>query len=144
MKKMFLALSCAALMVAVAGCNNRTANDNMADPQKQEREFMKEAIRHRSPDVQRVDIIDNTLVYTHIYDGIVAFKVIVLDIIEDFGFVVILHLGTGFFQLGQALLRGKQCQLLDDFDLVHLYGNGCPIVKLDLRHFSFLQVLPCV
>ena len=74
MKKMFLALSCAALMVAVAGCNNRTANDNMADPQKQEREFLTEAIRHHSPDVQKVDLIGNTVVYTHIFDGIVDIK----------------------------------------------------------------------
>lgn len=38
------------------------------------REFVREAIHHRSPDVQRVDIIDSTVVYTHIFDGIVDIK----------------------------------------------------------------------
>ena len=46
----------------------------MDEPMKQEREFMDQAIRHRSPDVMRVDVIDSTVVYTHIYDGIVDVK----------------------------------------------------------------------
>ena len=40
----------------------------------QEKEFLKDAVRHHSPDVQRVDIIDSTVVYTHIYDGIIDVK----------------------------------------------------------------------
>ena len=51
----------------------------MDQPMRQEREFMDEAIRHRSPDVQRVDIIDSTVVYTHIYDGIVDVKTYTFD-----------------------------------------------------------------
>lgn len=51
----------------------------MNEPFKQEREFMDKAIRQHSPDVMRVDIIDSTLVYTHIYDGIVDLKAYTFD-----------------------------------------------------------------
>ena len=37
-------------------------------------EFIDQAVRHRSPDVQRVDLIGNTVVYTHILDGIIDVK----------------------------------------------------------------------
>lgn len=64
-----------ALLAAVTGCkDNGAANDKAMTPEKQEREFMREAIRHHSPDVQRVDIVDSTLVYTHIFDGIIDVK----------------------------------------------------------------------
>ena len=51
----------------------------MNEPFKQEREFMDKAIKQHSPDVMRVDIIDSTLVYTHIYDGIVDVKAYTFD-----------------------------------------------------------------
>lgn len=51
----------------------------MNEPMKQEREFMDQAIRHRSPDVMRVDVIDSTVVFTHIYDGIVDVKAYTYD-----------------------------------------------------------------
>lgn len=51
----------------------------MEEPMKQEREFMNQAIRHHSPDVMRVDVIDSTVVYTHIYDGIVDVKAYTFD-----------------------------------------------------------------
>ena len=51
----------------------------MDEPLKQEREFMDQAIRHRSPDVMRVDVIDSTVVFTHIYDGIVDVKAYTFD-----------------------------------------------------------------
>lgn len=40
---------------------------------------MDQAIRHRSPDVMRVDVIDSTVVFTHIYDGIVDVKAYTYD-----------------------------------------------------------------
>ena len=49
------------------------------NPQKQEREFLRNAIKEKSPDVMRVDIIDSTLVYTHIYDGIIDVKAYTFD-----------------------------------------------------------------
>ena len=51
----------------------------MEEPMKQEREFMNQAIRHHSPDVMRVDVIDSTVVYTHIYDGIADIKAYTFD-----------------------------------------------------------------
>ena len=75
MKNVFLTLSFVALMAAVTGCHDSGVVKNAdMNPQKQEREFLREAIREKSPDVQRVDIVDNTVVYTHIQDGIVDIK----------------------------------------------------------------------
>lgn len=51
----------------------------MDEPFRQERQFMDQAIRHRSPDVMRVDVIDSTVVFTHIYDGIVDVKAYTYD-----------------------------------------------------------------
>lgn len=51
----------------------------MDEPFRQERQFMDQAIRHHSPDVMRVDVIDSTVVFTHIYDGIVDVKAYTYD-----------------------------------------------------------------
>lgn len=75
-------MSCAAAMVAMASCNNSAekAAKAIVDEQfKQEKEFIGEAIRHRSPDVYKVDIIDNTVIYTHIFDGIIDVKAYTYD-----------------------------------------------------------------
>ena len=63
-------MSFALVMLTLAGCKENTATASM-NPEKQEREFLREAVRQHSPDVQRVDIVDSTVVYTHIFDGIV-------------------------------------------------------------------------
>ena len=69
------------MIAALAGCNSNNADQRKAmnEPMKQEREFMDQAIRHRSPDVMRVDVIDSTVVFTHIYDGIVDVKAYTYD-----------------------------------------------------------------
>ena len=81
MRKVILFMSVAVMMAALAGCNSQDAQQRKAmdEPMKQEREFMNQAIRHHSPDVMRVDIIDSTLVYTHIYDGIIDVKAYTFD-----------------------------------------------------------------
>lgn len=81
MKKVMLAVSAAVLMVAMTGCNDKCSQQKKAmdEPFRQEREFMNQAIRHRSPDVMRVDVIDSTVIYTHIYDGIVDVKAYTFD-----------------------------------------------------------------
>lgn len=81
MKKVMLAVSAAVIMVAMTGCKDNYAQKRKAmdEPFRQEREFMDQAIRHRSPDVMRVDVIDSTVVYTHIYDGIVDVKAYTFD-----------------------------------------------------------------
>ena len=75
MKKMIYAMSVLAMMVGMTACKNSEAVQKaMLNPEKQEREFLREAVRHHSPDVQRVDLIGNAVVYTHIYDGIIDVK----------------------------------------------------------------------
>ena len=77
MKKILLVMSVAVMMAALAGCkDNRKA---VSEPLRQEREFMDKAIRDHSPDVMRVDMIDSTVVFTHIYDGIVDVKAYTFD-----------------------------------------------------------------
>lgn len=81
MKKIMLVVSCVAFIAAMTGCNSTTGQEKKAmdEPFRQEREFMRQAIRQHSPDVMRVDIIDSTLVYTHIYDGIIDVKAYTFD-----------------------------------------------------------------
>ena len=82
MKKVILAVSLAVMLAALAGCKeSATREQRQAFDQsmKQEREFMDQAIRHKSPDVMRVDVIDSTVVFTHIYDGIVDVKAYTYD-----------------------------------------------------------------
>ena len=77
---MILAMSALAMMVGMTACRNGESVQNaMMNPDKQEREFLREAIRHRSPDVQKVDLIGNTVVYTHIFDGIIDVKTYTYD-----------------------------------------------------------------
>ena len=79
MRKMILAVSALAMMVGMTACKNGNEQNAMMNPQKQEREFLRDAIRHHSPDVQRVDLIGNTVVYTHIFDGIIDVKTYTYD-----------------------------------------------------------------
>ena len=71
-----LVASSVAVLAAMTACHTNAEQERKAmnEPFKQEREFMDKAIRQHSPDVMRVDIIDSTLVYTHIYDGIIDVK----------------------------------------------------------------------
>ena len=81
MKKIMLVVSCAALQAALTGCNSAAVQEKKAmdEPFKQELDFMRQAIKQLSPDVMSVDIIDSTLVYTHIYDGIIDVKAYTFD-----------------------------------------------------------------
>ncbi len=76
MRNVFFIMSIAAMFAVMTACttNERQAKAMMDEPFRQERQFMRKAIQERSPDVQRVDIIGNTVVYTHIYDGIIDMK----------------------------------------------------------------------
>ena len=80
MKKIVLAMSVVAVLAAMTSCRNgKEVGKAMADPEKQEREFLREAVRHHSPDVQRVDLVGNSVVYTHIFDGIIDVKTYTYD-----------------------------------------------------------------
>ena len=82
MKKLMFIMSCIAVAAVMTSCKdntNREAREALNAPFNQEREFLKDAIKHRSPDVQRVDVIGNTVVYTHIFDGIIDVKTYTYD-----------------------------------------------------------------
>ena len=82
MKKLMFIVSCVAVAAAMTSCKDpgaKQAREALNEPFKQEREMLREAIRHHSPDVQRVDLLGNTLVYTHIFDGIIDVKTYTYD-----------------------------------------------------------------
>ena len=82
MKKLMFIMSCIAVAAVMTSCKDSSAKEARAElnaPFNREREFMKDAIRHHSPDVQRVDLIGNTVVYTHIFDGIIDVKTYTYD-----------------------------------------------------------------
>lgn len=82
MRKLIFLVSLVAGVVAVTSCKDNPVKDErmaMNEQMRQERQFMDQAIRHRSPDVQRVDLIGNNVVYTHIYDGIIDIKTYEFD-----------------------------------------------------------------
>ena len=76
MRNVFITMSVVALMAAMTACTStdRQQKAAMDEPFRQERQFMDKAIKDRSPDVQKVDLVGNTVVYTHIYDGIIDVK----------------------------------------------------------------------
>ena len=61
MRKIILAMSALALLVGMTACKSNEAQ-SVLNAERQEKEFLRDAIRHRSPDVQRVDLIGNTVV----------------------------------------------------------------------------------
>ena len=82
MRKLVFVVSLVAGMVAMASCKDNPVKEErkvLDERMRQEREFMDQAVRHRSPDVQRVDLIGNTVVYTHIFDGIIDVKSYTFD-----------------------------------------------------------------
>ena len=77
-----LIMSCVAIAAAMTSCNDpgaKAAREALNEPFKQDRLFIRDAIKDRSPDVQRVDIIGNAVVYTHIFDGIIDVKTYTYD-----------------------------------------------------------------
>ena len=75
-------MSCIAVAAVMTSCKDSRAGEARQElnaPFNQERVFLRDAIRHHSPDVQRVDLIGNTVVYTHIFDGIIDVKTYTYD-----------------------------------------------------------------
>ena len=117
------------MVAALAGCNSNNADQRKAmnEPMKQEREFMDQAIRHRSPDVMRVDVIDSTVVFTHIYDGIVDVKAYTYD-----GDVCVAAERVYTFPSQMSALRHyrRAVEQADLYDDIQLMKNE---VKYDLK-----------
>ena len=100
---------------------------NVLNAEKQERVFLRDAIRHRSPDVQKVDIIGNTLVYTHIFDGIIDVKTYTYD-----GDVCVAAERVYTFPTQMSALRHyrRAVEQADLYANIQLFNNQ---VKYDLK-----------
>ena len=121
-------MSLVAALVAMTSCKNAEAiKQGVLEPEKQEREFLREAIRHRTPDLQRVDLVGNTVVYTHIYDGIVDVKTYTYD-----GDVCIEAKRVYTFPTQMSALRHyrRAVEQADLYDNIQLFNNE---VRYDLK-----------
>ena len=121
-------MSALAMMVGMTACKNGDAVQNaMMDPEKQEREFLRDAIRHHSPDVQKVDLIGNTVVYTHIFDGIIDVKTYTYD-----GDVCVEAERVFTFPSQMSALRHyrRAVEQADLYDNIQMFKNE---VKYDLK-----------
>ena len=128
MKKLMLTMSLVAALVTMTACKNAEAiKQGVLEPEKQEREFLRDAIRHRTPDLQRVDLVGNTVVYTHIYDGIVDIKTYTYD-----GDVCIEAERIYTFPTQMSALRHyrRAVEQADLYDNIELFNNQ---VKYDLK-----------
>lgn len=70
MKNVLLIIGCCVLAVATVAACGRSCKKKSCQ-KKQEKEFVKEAVKNHSSDVQKVEIIGNTVVCTRINDGII-------------------------------------------------------------------------
>ena len=121
-------MSLVAALVTMTACKNAEAiKQGVLEPEKQEREFLRDAIRHRTPDLQRVDLVGNTVVYTHIYDGIVDIKTYTYD-----GDVCIEAERIYTFPTQMSALRHyrRAVEQADLYDNIELFNNQ---VKYDLK-----------
>ena len=119
-------MSVLAMMVGMTACKSGEAQ-SVLNAEKQEREFLTDAIRHRSPDVQRVDLIGNTVVYTHIFDGIIDVKTYTYD-----GDVCVAAERVYTFPTQMSALRHyrRAVEQADLYANIQLFNNQ---VKYDLK-----------
>ena len=126
-------MSCVAIMAAMMSCNAVAQQDNkvVREAEKQEREFLRGAIRHHSPDVQRVDIIGNTVVYTHIFDGIIDVKTYTYD-----GDMCVAAERIYTFPTQMSALRHyrRAVEQADLYNNIQMFNNE---VKYDLKKEQF-------
>lgn len=110
-------------------CNTGSGQERKAVDQtaKQEKAFIKDAIRHKSPDVQKVDIIGNTVVYTHIFNGIIDEKTYTYD-----GDVCVEAERVYTFPTQMKALRHyrRAVEKAELYDNIELFNNQ---VKYDLK-----------
>jgi hypothetical protein len=81
MKTIILTLALATLMAFTACGNNPVAQEkkSLDARAKEERQAVSAAIHNHADDFQQVEIIGNTVVYTHIFDGILDIKTYTYD-----------------------------------------------------------------
>lgn len=130
MKKLIFILSCVAIAAGMTSCKDpgvKDAREAMDNAFRQDRELLTDAIRHRSPDVQKVDIIGNTVVYTHIFDGIIDIKTYTYD-----GNVCVDAERVYAFPTQMSALRHyrRAVEQAELYDNIQLFNNE---VKYDLK-----------
>ena len=127
MKKIILAMSFLVMLLGMTACKNNHVVNPMASQEKQEREFLRDVIKHRSPDVQKVDLIGNTVIYTHIFDGIIDIKTYTFD-----GDVCVEAERVYTFPSQMSALRHyrRAVEQADLYDNIQLFNNE---VKYDLK-----------
>ena len=130
MRKIILAMSALALLVGMTACKSNEAQ-SVLNAERQEKEFLRDAIRHRSPDVQRVDLIGNTVVYTHIFDGIIDVKTYTYD-----GDVCVEAERIYTFPTQMSALRHyrRAVEQADLYDNIEMFKNQ---VKYDLKQQQY-------
>lgn len=78
MKHLILAMSFLAVISTMTSCNDKGEKyirKALESRFQDEKEFVSHAIKEKSPDVYKVDVEDSSVIYTHIFDGIVDVKV---------------------------------------------------------------------
>ena len=115
------------MLLGMTACKNNDVVNPMASQEKQEREFLRDVIKHRSPDVQKVDLIGNTVIYTHIFDGIIDIKTYTFD-----GDVCVEAERVYTFPSQMSALRHyrRAVEQADLYDNIQLFNNE---VKYDLK-----------
>jgi hypothetical protein len=130
MKKIILVMSFLAMLLGMAACKN---NDTikMASPEEQEMKLLKDAIKHRSPDVQKVDIVGNSVIYTHIFDGIIDVKTYTYD-----GDVCVEAERVYAFPSQMSALRHyrRAVEQADLYDNIQMFNNEVRYKLKDAQH----------
>lgn len=126
--RMFL-LSLAAV-AAVAACTNSPAKQErkeMNAQARQEKQMLREAERDHSPDFQQVELVGNSVVYTHIFDGIIDVKTYTYD-----GDVCVEAERVYAFPDQRSALRHyrRAVEQAELYDNIQLFNNE---VKYDLK-----------
>lgn len=133
MKRILTVVSSVAILAAMTACSSSTDQKMKAmnEPMNQEKAFMKQAIRHHSPDVMRVDVIDSTLVYTHIYDGIIDVKEYTFDGDECVSVERVYVYPTQMSALRHYRDAIEKAELYDD---IQLFNNQVKYKLKDKQH----------
>ena len=82
MKRMIFLISLAAFSTAMISCNGGPYKQEKKDTDccaRQEKGMVTDAIREGSNDFEQVEIVGNSVVYTHIFDGIIDVKTYTYD-----------------------------------------------------------------
>lgn len=82
MRKIMLIMSLAATVAAVTACKDnpfRQQKEKEDCCARQEKGMVTDAIREGSNDFEQVEIVGNSVVYTHIFDGIIDVKTYTYD-----------------------------------------------------------------